>query len=116
MVAKVFLGNHGVCEKVPRERSGSATSESTADGDSDDDDDDDDRRLGAVDEDSGDSGGDSDDDADDGSVGADAVFAAAAGTGCVRPRAFPNLDAVYRVNAADPKQRNWFVFDNALYN
>ena len=32
----------------------------------------------------------------------------------IRPSAYPDAHAVYRTNATDSKQREWFVFDNAL--
>ena len=134
LVAKVFLGNSGSTHDVfdgqkknkhRRDRSGSATG-SVGEGDNNDDTDDDaddsdsdadaagatgklndeDKRLLLED----DSTSEEDDTDDEGGLG----LGNYAPDAVVRPSKFPGHDAVYRLNPADPKQRNWYVFNHAL--
>ena len=130
LVAKVFLGNSSSIHDAStddqkkirgrRDRSVSATS-SVRDADTDDEVDDSDSdadatsKLNEADKRSlldDDSTSEEDIDTDDdGNGGLGLGYSPDA---AVRPSKFPDYDALYRLNPADPKQRSWFIFDHAL--
>eukprot|EP00945_MAST-04E_sp_MAST-4E-sp1_P005291 g5291.t1 len=101
LVVKVFLGNvateHGSTgDSTAAANKPGASKESTDDDSSS--------------ESSDSSSGDESDESDASSVQDNG----GGGEKSIRQSVYPDAHAVYRTNASDPKQREWFVFDNAL--
>ena len=96
LVAKVFLGRYDSCEKSSDAPNSTHSTVKESDSESNESSDDDMSSDDAS----------SDSDANESDFGAS--------NSSIRPGNFSDYDAVYRLNTADPKQRSWFVFDNAL--